>query len=86
MRKPTLNSSKPLEPATEAATSPLWDTRQSAGYLLLSARTLEYYRMTGGGPRYARSGRKVVYRKADLDKWLDSRSFENTSEAKRAFA
>lgn len=50
------------------------DTTGAALYLNLSTATLEAYRAkpgrSGGGPPFARVGRKVLYRVADLDAWL----------------
>lgn len=54
--------------ASDANTpSPYLDTAQAAAYLATSRRTLERFRLVGGGPRYAKSGRRVLYRRD----WLD---------------
>lgn len=34
--------------------------------------TLRYWRKTGIGPKAARMGRRVVYREADLEAWIDA--------------
>lgn len=34
--------------------------------------TLRYYRSRGGGPASFRLGRRVVYREADVDAWIDA--------------
>ena len=47
-------------------------------------RMLELMRLSGTGPKFAKIGRKVVYRPADLDAWVDGRVFSSTSEAKAA--
>jgi excisionase family DNA binding protein len=60
--------------------SALLTTRQAASALALSPRTLERLRVEGGGPRYLRLRRAIRYRYADLDRWLDRRSFGSTSE------
>jgi predicted DNA-binding transcriptional regulator AlpA len=54
-------------------------TPQAAEYLGVSAATLCKWRVFGGGPRYRKLGRAVVYDPADLRLWLDSRSQESTS-------
>ena len=36
----------------------------------LSAETLAYYRATGQGPKFAKVGAKVCYRKRDVESWL----------------
>jgi len=59
----------------------LLDTRAAAARVGLSAVTLERYRLNGGGPRYAKLGKAVRYRPADLDEWVTSRLVSSTSEA-----
>lgn len=60
-----------------------FDTAQAADYLKSSTRTLERFRRIGGGPKYAKTGRKVLYRRDWLDAWVESRSFASTSDAKQ---
>jgi predicted DNA-binding transcriptional regulator AlpA len=44
---------------------------------LISVATLRYYRATGeGGPRSGKLGRRVVYRRADVEAWINS-AFED---------
>ena len=57
---------------------------EAAGYLRLSPRTLEKQRVIGGGPRFRKFGRRVMYAVADLDAWADARSFEATSDPEYA--
>jgi hypothetical protein len=45
------------------------DTRHAAAILGLSARTLEKYRVNGGGPAYRKFGGRVLYALEDLDAW-----------------
>jgi hypothetical protein len=45
----------------------------AAAYLQLSTRTLEAFRLRGGGPIYRKLGRRVVYRREDLDAWTEER-------------
>jgi excisionase family DNA binding protein len=40
--------------------------------LRLSKRTLERFRAAGRGPAYMRLGKRVAYRKRDLEAWLDA--------------
>ena len=57
-------------------------TSQAAIYLNISARTLEKYRCTGGGPTYANYGpRAVRYAIPHLDEWKNARLRNSTSEA-----
>jgi DNA-binding transcriptional MerR regulator len=53
---------------------------ESADFLRLSERTLERWRVEGMGPPFRRFGRRVVYAKADLERWADSRCFESTCQ------
>ena len=55
-------------------------TRQAAEWLGLSARTLERYRMTGGGPMYHLFGTAVRYLREDLDAWAVNRRRRSTSD------
>ena len=50
------------------------DTTQAAAVLGLSPRTLEHYRVAGGGPPFLTYCNRVHYLRADLDAWaLESR-------------
>jgi hypothetical protein len=83
----------PLRPAAAPATPPQPAAAQpqryltndeAAEYLRLSPRTLEKQRVIGGGPRFRKFGRRVMYAVADLDTWADQRSFEATSDPEYA--
>lgn len=56
---------------------------EAAAYLRSSTSTLAKYRMTPGrGPAYIlQSARKVLYRRTDLDAWLNERSRTSTFQA-----
>jgi predicted DNA-binding transcriptional regulator AlpA len=53
----------------------------AARFVGLSASTLAKLRLNGNGPIYCKLGRRVVYRRADLEAWLESRIARNTTEA-----
>lgn len=53
---------------------------QTGAHLKLSPRTLEKLRTTGGGPRFRKLGRRVVYTLSDLDTWADAHACESTSD------
>ena len=79
----------PLRPAAAAVAAPAQPQRYltndgAADYLRLSPRTLEKQRVIGGGPRFRKFGRRVMYAVADLNVWADSRSFEATSDPEYA--
>lgn len=60
----------------EARISDLLGNDQAAAYLGRSGSWLNQLRASGGGPRYLKFGKggkaRVMYRKADLDAYLDS--------------
>ncbi|KAI96089.1 transcriptional regulator [Rhodomicrobium udaipurense JA643] len=57
------------------------NARDAAAYLGLSYSLICKLRVYGGGPRYAKLARRVVYDIADLDAWVAKRARMNTSEA-----
>ena len=57
---------------------------EAADVTRLSTRTLERMRSTGTGPQYAKLGRRVLYRRADLEAWISTNLFVSTSAARRA--
>ena len=53
---------------------------EAGAHLNLSPRTLEKLRTIGGGPRFRKLGRRIVYKIVDLDAWAESRACESTSD------
>jgi len=53
---------------------------EAAQFLNLSPRTLEKQRVIGGGPRFRKFGRRVLYAVSDLEVWANARTFETTSD------
>lgn len=39
----------------------------------IEENTLRYWRAQGTGPKSARLGRRVMYRRADVERWIDER-------------
>ncbi len=79
----------PLRPATAPTTTATQPARyltndEAAEFLRLSPRTLEKQRVIGGGPRFRKFGRRVMYAVEDLETWADARSFEATSDPEYA--
>ena len=72
------------QPAAAAQPQRYLTNDEAAEYLRLSPRTLEKQRVIGGGPRFRKFGRRVMYAVADLDAWAETRSFESTSDPKYA--
>jgi len=69
---------------TASPTPAALTTPQAAAYLGLQPATLEQWRWNGRGPRFAKIGRSVRYRQADLDAFLEARVFMSTTEAQAA--
>jgi excisionase family DNA binding protein len=65
-------------------TQEIMNTLEAASYVRLGKPTLERFRITGGGPRFAKLGNSVRYRRCDLDDWLASRLINSTSEMPHA--
>ena len=59
---------------------PLLTTQDAALYLHVSPRTLEKWRLQGGGPRYRKLVHRVVYTQADIDAWVDGQARTSTSD------
>lgn len=59
----------PTVPTPELMTQP-----ETAEYLRVAEHTLENWRYRKTGPRFIKAGGRVVYRRSDIDEWLD----ENT--------
>lgn len=60
---------------------PALRTPEAAAYLNVQPATLEQWRWNGRGPRFAKIGRSVRYRLADLEAFLEERVFRSTTEA-----
>jgi excisionase family DNA binding protein len=58
-------------------------TREAADYLAIPVSTLTKMRLTGTGPLYVKAGRTVVYRKSDIDAWLEGRLRRSTAGQNR---
>jgi predicted DNA-binding transcriptional regulator AlpA len=58
----------------------VFDARTAAEHLGLSTSTLAKMRLYGNGPAYCKLGRRVCYRLADLESWVNARKRLSTSE------
>ena len=54
-------------------------TRELASFLGLSPRTLDRYRVSGGGPKFHKFGNRVRYARADVEAWAAERRYSSTS-------
>ena len=60
----------------------LLNEQQAAGLLGVTVRTLQKWRVRGGGPRFVRvSSRCIRYRRRELNHWAAERLKHSTSEA-----
>jgi predicted DNA-binding transcriptional regulator AlpA len=60
------------------------DTPAAVILTKLSASTLTKLRLTGGGPRYLKLGRRVVYPRVALLAWLHERECSSTGPSGRS--
>src|SRR5580704_7364911 len=79
-RYPTLRGDAMHPISISSAAARYLTNAEAAAFLRLSPRTLEKQRVIGGGPRFRKFGRRVLYAIDDLEAWADERSFANTSE------
>ncbi|MBF0446381.1 MAG: helix-turn-helix domain-containing protein [Magnetococcales bacterium] len=63
----------------------LINEHEAAVYLGHSVRTLQKWRVTGGGPKFVKvSARSIRYRRCDLNAWVEDRIRSNTSQGEAA--
>src|SRR6185437_6588026 len=55
--------------------------QEAADETRLSERTLERHRLAGTGPKFVRLGRRVLYRREDVEAWIASNICRSNSEA-----
>jgi hypothetical protein len=64
-----------VKDSLNTVTTPFMTNRQAADFLKLSPKTLDRYRVIGGGPRFRKFGRRVIYAIEDLQAWANQRVF-----------
>ncbi len=69
---------------TFGASSALLTVEQAADYLTVSCSLLNKLRVRGDGPAFCKLGRRVRYRIADLQAWVEARRVNSTSEVQAA--
>ena len=82
MRKQAVSDHHSKEPIPADPDSLLTEI-QSAQLLNLSTRTLQTWRLRGGGPRFVKAGRAVRYRRRDLLQWIEQATISSTSQEVR---
>lgn len=55
-------------------------TEEAARFLRLQKQTLEQWRLRGTGPTFLKLGRRVVYRREALEKFMAERERRSTSD------
>ena len=61
----------------------LLSTAEAAAILGFKPQTLRVMRCHGNGPQFVRLGKlhsRAMYRREDLQKWIEARIYRNTSE------
>jgi predicted DNA-binding transcriptional regulator AlpA len=56
------------------------NTNQAASEFGLSQSWLAKLRLTGSGPQYMKVGKRVLYRRDEFERWIESHSRKSTSE------
>lgn len=83
LRAPSISSLPAVGTVPEIADDrpalPYLRVAAAARYLAVSVSTLNKLRCSGGGPPYYRIGRAVLYRRADLDSWVERSVRRSTS-------
>ena len=65
----------------------LLNQKQAANLLGASEKTLEGWRVKGGGPRFLKQGSRFIrYRMSDLSEWIEGHLVDSTSEYETASA
>jgi predicted site-specific integrase-resolvase len=58
-------------------------TEEAARFLRLQKQTLEAWRLTGKGPAFLKLGRRVVYRRESLERFMAESERRSTSDTAR---
>ena len=66
-----------------SANSPLLTVTEAAQYLRCSASYLNKLRVTGGGPTFVKMGARVLYTRADLDRFINQNARNQRPKPKR---
>ena len=57
-------------------------TKEAAKFIGVSEGTLRNLRIAGGGPRFIKLGRKVLYDQRDIEDWLEDHKRMSTADEK----
>ena len=83
---PALSPPRPQDqvPGQDRFSDSVLTTKQLADLIGVSVRKLERDRQDGTGVPYIKFGRRVLYRGADVEAYLNAQRFTSTAEARRA--
>lgn len=56
------------------------NVQEAAEYVGVSKGMLDKLRTAGGGPRFIKLGKKVLYDTLDLDRWIESKKQSSTAD------
>ena len=77
-----LQDSTTQNPLSNTGDDSLLTQKQVSKILGVQTRTLESWRIRGGGPKFVRiSARCIRYKIAEIREWIDKRTKSSTSEA-----
>ncbi len=65
------------------STKELMDTTELAGWSGISASFWNSARCKGQGPKFLKTGRRVLYRKCDVEEWLSQLQRSSTKQSTR---
>lgn len=68
-------------PQSQSSSDAYLRANEAAQYMKISGGTLAEWRVKGFGPRYSKIGRVVVYRRVDLDAYVEAGLVRSTSES-----
>lgn len=80
MARKTITSKSDAARAATQEAERLVDEGAAADILGVSVRTLQAWRVKGGGPVFVRVGRAIRYAISDLNTWIAGRKASSTSE------
>jgi hypothetical protein len=61
-----------VAPVAPAIVSPVLDVKEAAFYIHSTPGTMAFWRAVKKGPKVTYCGTKVLYKRADLDAWLEN--------------
>lgn len=67
---------------TKELPSKMLNVEEVAQICGVAVSTLNKFRLTGGGPMYAKIGKRCLYDPEDVRKWLDLQKRKSTSAAR----